>query len=218
MADAQPRIKHTHARDPQQRGERSLVQAKPRSLTFHMIPEDAPRISYNFNEAKWPISLEASGSTIRLSFDHFRGLLFDARDVAAVAVDLKLVEPDFFTQPNAPEEKVSRPGWSRKLAVLDMLRTARELHDDHVITSSSQAIMWEHEADKALEPFIVAGARALLATQYGGERFGHLPDGPAVNANVEKNTGDWQTARVHAKAVILAAWALEGSDPLPEQA
>jgi hypothetical protein len=104
---------------------------------------------------------------------------------------------------------------SRKLAVLEMLRTARELHADHVMTSSSQAIMWEGKAAVEMEPFIVAGARALLATQYGGERFGHLPDGATVNAHVEQNTADWQIARVHAKAVILAAWALEGSDPEP---
>jgi hypothetical protein len=104
---------------------------------------------------------------------------------------------------------------SCKLAVMEMFRTARALRDDHVITSSSQALMWERKADEAMEPFIVAGARALLAAQYGGARFGHLPDGPTVNANVEQNTADWQTARRHAKVVIEAAWALEASEPVP---
>jgi hypothetical protein len=103
----------------------------------------------------------------------------------------------------------TRTNAERRLAYKEMRETARLLRDDHVLSSSSQAVMWERHAAEVIEPILAPAARAVLAEFFGGAKLGYTPDCATVESHVVQNTAEWQQARHYARTALEAAWKAE---------
>lgn len=82
-------------------------------------------------------------------------------------------------------------------------QTAAKLRADHVLSSSSQALVWDKQARDLIEPLALPAAREIVADLYGGARHGFPPDCPTVLAQETQATDVWKVSLRRAQLVLL---------------